>query len=199
MSESNFICISTLVCPCVSLKRTAMPAWEIRVRFCANSLKPPNSFPKLTLPRQPLCYSSITKTRLYSFDPLKLHFYMIKLGFTSFLISAQKHRLWYSLEPPLRGGSNEYHNLCLEQKYEKYQIFFLSENFQYLVVKLLVYLYGRVFVMSLFFVSTLAVLNVACVLSLIVSYLFFLLCPGKVVFRDSSIFWGFSCLFLCPF
>ena len=29
----------------------------------------------------------------------------------------------YSLEPPRRGGSNEYHNLCFEQKYEKYQIF----------------------------------------------------------------------------
>ena len=39
---------------------------------------------------------SITKTRLYNFDPLKPHFYIIKLGFTgvyiSFLISAQKHR-----------------------------------------------------------------------------------------------------------
>ena len=29
----------------------------------------------------------------------------------------------YSLEPPRRGGSNEYHNLCFEQKYEKYQSF----------------------------------------------------------------------------
>ena len=24
------------------------------------------------------------------------------------IISAQKHRLWYSLEPPQQGGSNEY-------------------------------------------------------------------------------------------
>ena len=24
----------------------------------------------------------ITKTRLYNFDPLKLHFYIVKLGFT---------------------------------------------------------------------------------------------------------------------
>ena len=41
---------------------------------------------------------AITKTRLYSFDPLKSHFYIVKLGFTGvyiiFLISAQKHRLW---------------------------------------------------------------------------------------------------------
>ena len=40
----------------------------------------------------------ITKTRLYNFDPLKPHFYTVKLGFTGvyiiFLISAQKHRLW---------------------------------------------------------------------------------------------------------
>ena len=40
----------------------------------------------------------ITKTCLYNFDPLKPHFYEVKLGFTGvyiiFLISAQKHRLW---------------------------------------------------------------------------------------------------------
>ena len=40
----------------------------------------------------------VTKQRLYHFDPLKLHFYIVKLGFTGvyiiFLISAQKHRLW---------------------------------------------------------------------------------------------------------
>ena len=41
---------------------------------------------------------SITKTRLCNFDPLKLHFYIVKLGFTGVyiivLIFAQKHRLW---------------------------------------------------------------------------------------------------------
>ena len=76
----------------------------------------------------------ITKTCLYNFDPLQPHFYIVKLGFAGvyiiFLISAQKHRLWYSLEPPHRGGSNEYHNLCFEQNYEKYQNF-LSENFHF--------------------------------------------------------------------
>ena len=40
----------------------------------------------------------ITKTCLYDFDPLKPHFYIVKLGFTGvyiiFLISAQKHILW---------------------------------------------------------------------------------------------------------
>ena len=38
------------------------------------------------------------------------------------------------------------HNLCFEQKYEKYQIF-LSENFQFLVVKFSIYLNRHVFVM----------------------------------------------------
>ena len=40
---------------------------------------------------------TITKTYLYYFDPVKPHFYLVKLGFTGvyiiFLISAQKHRL----------------------------------------------------------------------------------------------------------
>ena len=53
----------------------------------------------------------ITKTYLYNFDPLKRHFYIVNLGFTGvciiFLISAKKH-------------------LCFEQKYEKYQKFYLK-------------------------------------------------------------------------
>ena len=39
------------------------------------------------------------------------------------------------------------HNLCIEQKYEKYQTF-LSENFQFLEVKLSIDLNRRVFVMN---------------------------------------------------
>ena len=81
----------------------------------------------------------ITKTCLYKFDPLKPHFYVVKLGFTGvyiiFLISAQKHRLWV----PVRTAS--LHNLCFEQKYEKYQFFFSSENFQFLEVKFSIYLF----------------------------------------------------------
>ena len=54
----------------------------------------------------------ITKTCLYNFDPLKPHFYIVKLGFSGvyiiFLISAQKINCEYSLELPQRGGSNEY-------------------------------------------------------------------------------------------
>ena len=55
---------------------------------------------------------NITKTCLYNFDSLKPHFYAVKQGFTGvyviFLISAQNIDCGYSLEPPRRGGSNEY-------------------------------------------------------------------------------------------
>ena len=49
-----------------------------------------------------------------------------------FLISAQKHRCLYSLVVETVLTST--HNLCFEQKYEKYQNF-LFENFHFLVVK----------------------------------------------------------------
>ena len=48
----------------------------------------------------------------YNFDPLKPHFYIVKLGFTGVdsisLISDKNIDCGYSLEPPRRGGSNEY-------------------------------------------------------------------------------------------
>ena len=61
-----------------------------------------------------LCFQpkSIMKTYLCNFDPLKPHFYIVKLGFTGvyiiFLISAQNIDCGYSLEPSRRSGSNEY-------------------------------------------------------------------------------------------
>ena len=55
---------------------------------------------------------TITKTYLYNIDPLQPNFYIVKLGFpgvyVNFLISAQNIDCGYSLEPPRRGGSNEY-------------------------------------------------------------------------------------------
>ena len=49
-------------------------------------------------------HDPIMKTRLYNFDPLKPHCYIVKLGFTGvyiiFLISAQNIDCGYSLEPP---------------------------------------------------------------------------------------------------
>ena len=55
---------------------------------------------------------SITKTCLFNFDPLKPHFYIVKLGlqgYKLFSLSLLKNiDCRYSLEPPRRGGSNEY-------------------------------------------------------------------------------------------
>ena len=108
--------------------------------------------------------SGITKTCLYNLDPLKPHFYIVKLGFTGvciiFLISAQnidceysleppsaqKHRLWVLVRTAGEAVLTSTHNLCFEQKYEKYQIF-LSENFMFLEVKFSIYLNRHVFVM----------------------------------------------------
>ena len=95
---------------------------------------------------------SITKTYLYNFDPLKPHFYIVKLGFTGvyiiFLFSAQNIDYGYSLEPPRWGGSNEYPQSMFWVEIWKISEF-LSENFQVLVVKFLVYLNRHVFVMHM--------------------------------------------------
>ena len=60
----------------------------------------------------------ITKTYLYNFDPLKPHFYIVKLGFTGvyiiLLFLLKKHRLWVLVR-------------TASTKYEKYQNF-LSEK-----------------------------------------------------------------------
>ena len=68
----------------------------------------------------------ITKTRLYNFDPLKPHFYIVKLGFTGvyniFLTFLKNIDCGYLLEQYLTEVVlTSTHNLCFEQKYEKYQ------------------------------------------------------------------------------
>ena len=74
---------------------------------------------------------NITKTRLYKVDPLKPHFYIVKLGFTGvyviFLISAKNIDCVYSLDPPHRGGSNEYPQSMFWAEMRKISEF-LSEN-----------------------------------------------------------------------
>ena len=81
---------------------------------------------------------TIMKTRLYNCDPLKPHFYIVKLGFTgvyiNFLISAPIHRLWVLTIYVL---SRNVKNIRI----------FLSKNFSFLVVKFSIYLNRRVFVM----------------------------------------------------
>ena len=77
----------------------------------------------------------ITKTYTYSSDPASNPTLYSKTGlqgYTLFFLFLLKNiDRGYSLEPPLRGGSNEYPNLCFEQKYEKISEF-SSENFQFL-------------------------------------------------------------------
>ena len=71
---------------------------------------------------------------LYNFDPLKPHFYIVKLGFTGVyfcLISAQKHKLWVHVLVKTALSMRfltSTQNICFEQKYEKYQNV-LSEKF----------------------------------------------------------------------
>ena len=70
----------------------------------------------------------ITKIYLYNFDPLKPHFYIVKLGFTGvniiFLISAKNIYCGYPLEPPRWGGSNEYPQYIFSRRnMKKYQNF----------------------------------------------------------------------------
>ena len=76
------------------------------------------------------------------FWPLKPHFYIVKLGYTGvyiiFLISAQ-----IVSEAVLTST----HNLCFEQKYEKYQSFSSEFFVLFLEVKFSIYLNRRVSVM----------------------------------------------------
>ena len=80
----------------------------LRVRITILHLTEQNIFESATItfvlhimtPGNSISYkcARITETCLYNFDPLKPHFYIVKLGFTGvdiiFLISAQKHSLW---------------------------------------------------------------------------------------------------------
>ena len=85
---------------------------------------------------------NITKTHLYNIDPLKPHFYIVKLGFTGvyiiFLISAQNIDCGYSLEPS--------HMFWAE--IWKISEFFIWNFHVFLVVKFSVYLNRHVFVMG---------------------------------------------------
>ena len=74
---------------------------------------------------------NITKTRLYDFDPLKPHFYIVKLGFTGvyiiFLILLKNIDCGYSLEPPHWGGANEYpQSMLLSRNMKNVRIFYLK-------------------------------------------------------------------------
>ena len=102
--------------------------------------------------RKSLCKCQrITKTYLHNFDPLKPDFYKVKLGlqgYTLFFLFLLKNIVCgYLLEPPQRGGSNEYDNLHFEQMYEKISEFYLK-TFSFWWWKFSIYLNSRVFVME---------------------------------------------------
>ena len=93
---------------------------------------------------------NITKTCHYNFDSLKPHFYIVKLGFTGvyivFLISAQKHRLWVLVRTTSPSRFQRVStNYVLSRNIKNIRI--LSENFQFLMVKISIYLNRCVFVM----------------------------------------------------
>ena len=99
----------------------------------------------------------ITKTCLYNFDPLKPHFYIVKLGFTGvyiifFLFLLKNIDCGYSLEPPRRGGSNEYPESMFWAELWKISVFYLK-IFSFLELKFSIYLNRRVFVMNLRVIS----------------------------------------------
>ena len=92
---------------------------------------------------------TITKTYLYNFDPLKPHFYIVKLGFTGvyiiFVMSAQKNiDCGYSLEPPQRVPTI----YVLSRNMKNINFFFFFEKLPFFGGKIYkIYLNRRVFVM----------------------------------------------------
>ena len=92
--------------------------------------------PTIYIPLNIFYCPNITKTRRYNLDPLKPHFYIVKLGFTGvyiiFLISAL-------LEPPI---------YILSRNKKNIRIFYLKILI-ILVVKCSIYLNRLVFVMYL--------------------------------------------------
>ena len=80
----------------------------------------------------------ITKTRVLNiyrkFHLQKLKFSDKKLLYFSYFCS--KHRLRYSLEPPRRGGSNEYPQSMFSSKYKENDIYPFKPQFYYIKVEL---------------------------------------------------------------
>ena len=75
-----------------------------------------------------------TKLCIYNFDLLKPHFYVVKLGFTGvyivfFLFLLKNIDCGYSLEPPYRGGSNEYPQSMFRAEIWKMSEFFYLKIF----------------------------------------------------------------------
>ena len=98
-------------------------------------------------------FSTITKTCLYNFDPLKPLFYVVKqvyrgwgVVYIIFSFLLKNIDCVYSLEPPHWGSSNKYPQSMFWAEIWKISEFFIW-NFSFLVVKFSVYLNRHVFVM----------------------------------------------------
>ena len=86
---------------------------------------------------EPRVYRSehITKTYLYNFDPLKPHFYIVKLGFTRyalfFIFLLKNIDCGYSLEPPRRGTNEQFFILIFGfKKNQMFSLFPLVKRMQ---------------------------------------------------------------------
>ena len=94
----------------------------------------------------------ITKTCPCKVYPLEPHFYIVKMGYAGvhlfFLFLLQNIDCGYSLEPPRRGGSYEYPQSMFRSKNKKNIQNFQLKIFQFLKLKNLCLLHGKVFVMS---------------------------------------------------
>ena len=73
--------------------------------------------------------SNITKTRLYNIDPLKPHFYIVKLEFTGytlvFLLLLKNIDFCTRLNRLAEAVLTNTHNLCFEQEFEKISEIFI--------------------------------------------------------------------------
>ena len=85
-------------------------------------------------------FTYIKKTCLYDFDPLKQHFYLVKLGFRGLyiilLISAQKHRLLVLIKTASSRQFKQIPTIYVLSRNKKKIRIFLSENFHFFGCKI---------------------------------------------------------------
>ena len=101
----------------------------------------------------------ITKTCLYNFNPLKPHFYTVKLGFTGvyiiFSYFCSKHRLWVLVRTASPRRFCVLTIYVLSRNMKNIRIFYLK-IFNFLVVKFSIYLNRHVFVMTTEYIDDIA-------------------------------------------
>ena len=82
-------------------------------------------------------YSNILKIlppKIENFSDKNSVFFFFFFLFFFFHISAQNINCGYSLEPPRRGGYNEYHNLCVLSRNKKNNVYPFKSQFYYIKV-----------------------------------------------------------------